>query len=297
MTEITICPLCRCQLKENQVKLSSENLIEYKNPIVGRVKITPKAFSELLENPNSYPSAIIAGICKEKEFLNEDPPLINIEFIEKEYKNFNPPIEFEEKCYRLLKLLYLTGGKDNKDFELNSTRDFALAYSYPEEFSRIVDQLSNNYYISIRKTHQISGGRCIFMGVKLTTYGKEEVEKELPKMPMFGLVSQEIATGDAKIDEKINHARSLFFKEYATIEDMRSACESLSSVLEPIREDLKEYFTNKDVSDFFEIVNNYNIRHNKEHTKRIEHPEQLEWIFYSLLNTINTYTKLKIRLG
>lgn len=33
----------------------------------------------------------------------------------------------------------------------------------------------------------------------------------------------------------------------------------------------------------------------KETTKNLIYPEQLEWIFYTLLNTINTYTKLKKR--
>ena len=77
---------------------------------------------------------------------------------------------------------------------------------------------------------------------------------------------------------------------------MRSACESLSYVLEPLREELPKYFHKQDVSDFFNIVNNFDIRHNKDHTKKLIHPEQLEWGFYSLLNTINTYVKLKKRL-
>jgi len=41
------------------------------------------------------------------------------------------------------------------------------------------------------------------------------------------------------------------------------------------------------------MVNNFNIRHNKTSTKVIEHEVQLEWIFYSLLNTITTYIKIR----
>lgn len=55
-------------------------------------------------------------------------------------------------------------------------------------------------------------------------------------------------------------------------------------------------FTKGDTNVFFKIINDFDIRHNKNTTRQIEFPEQLEWIFYSLLNTINTYTKLKQRL-
>ena len=80
------------------------------------------------------------------------------------------------------------------------------------------------------------------------------------------------------------------------MDKMRSACEVLSYILEPLRKDLEKYFKQKDISDFFQLVNNFDIRHNKESTKDIIHEEQLEWVYYSLLNTINTYTKLQKRL-
>jgi hypothetical protein len=48
-----------------------------------------------------------------------------------------------------------------------------------------------------------------------------------------------------------------------------------------------------DTEYFFRIVNEFSIRHNKLSTKRINSEEQLEWVFYCLLNTINTYVKMK----
>ena len=74
---------------------------------------------------------------------------------------------------------------------------------------------------------------------------------------------------------------------------MRSACETLSYVLERLRTELEAYFSTKDIADFFQLVNRFDIRHNKETTKALQHPEQLEWVFYTLLNTINTYIKIK----
>ena len=77
---------------------------------------------------------------------------------------------------------------------------------------------------------------------------------------------------------------------------MRSACETLIYILDPLRKDLETYFKQKDISDFFQIVNNFDIRHKKESTKDIINEEQLEWIYFSLLNTINTYTKLQKKI-
>lgn len=125
----------------------------------------------------------------------------------------------------------------------------------------------------------------------------EEIEKALPNAPLVGLVRQTIATGDKSIDDKINHARNLFFLEPRSKDRMRSACETLAFILEPLRGDLGRIYQPKDVSDFFQIVNTFDIRHNEEGTKQLVHEEQYEWIFYSLLNTINTYFKLIRRLG
>lgn len=40
-------------------------------------------------------------------------------------------------------------------------------------------------------------------------------------------------------------------------------------------------------NECFAIVNENDIHHNKNSTRAIEHEKQFEWIFYSLLNTIN----------
>jgi len=240
---------------------------------------------------------IIAGICKDRTLQNEAPILIDSHFIREGYKKLNPPTEFEEKCNHFLKYLYQFGGKENKEFEFYSTRHFSFAFADPEEFTRVIDQLKSEYFITVRKTHPMGRekGHQLYMGVKMTNSGKEEAKKSLPKLPLFGLISQQITTGNYEVDEKINHARELFLDDLPTLDKMRSACETLSYVLEPLRDDLKSYFSQKDVSDFFQIVNTFDIRHNKDTTKNLVHEEQLEWVFYSLLNTINAYTKLKQR--
>jgi hypothetical protein len=293
--EITKCAIIGYDLKPGELKPFMGAAIEYETPYVGKVKIGVPTYMELYEG--DYDRYIIAGICKQRTIEGKDAILIDHLYISEGYKNENPPFEFEEKCYALLKNLYLIGGKINKDIELNSTRDFPLGFADPEEFCRLVEQLESDYCISIRNKQRMARGNStkLYTGVKLTPQGRQKAEKQLPKMPMVGLVSQEITTGNLEIDEKIKHAKELFFSKPQTMDKMRSACETLSYVLEPLRDDLATVFAAKDVSDFFQLVNRFDIRHNKDTTLGMQYPEQLEWVFYTLLNSINTYTKIKNR--
>lgn len=287
------CAIIGYKLKEGELKPVLGTTLEYETEYVGKVKITIPAYQELLTG--IFERYIIAGICKDRTLRNEEPVLIDSNFIRDGYKSLKPPTDFEEKCNHFLRYLYKNGGRENNEFEFNSTIHSPLAFADSSEFSRIIDLLKTDLLITIRRIHQMSREKShqIYMGVKLTSSGKEEAKRGLPQMPLFGLISQVISTGDNEVDEKINHARELFFDNPQSVDKMRSACESLSFVLEPLRGDLKTYFSQKDVSDFFQIVNTFDIRHNKETTKSIVHEELLEWVFYSLLNTINTYVKLK----
>lgn len=287
------CALIGYPIKPEEIKPVTGTTLEYETEFVGKVRISLSAYIELKDG--DYERYIIAGICKNRSLKNEEPVLVDSNFIREGYKKLNPPTEFDEKCKHFLKYLYEFGGKDNKEFEVNSTKDFPIAFADPEELTRIVDQLRSDNFIDIRKTHQMARGKDsqLYLGVKLTNTGKAEVRKSLPNIPLIGLVNQAITTGDIEVDKKINHAKQLFFDDNSSLDKMRSACETLSYVLEPLREDLKLYFNQKDVSDFFQIVNTFDIRHNKETTKDIVFEEQLEWVFYTLLNTINTYVKLK----
>lgn len=292
---IDVCPLSGYPLSETELKPVLGQTIEYETEYVGRVKMTLIAYSELKEG--AYERFVIGGICKDRTLKGQEPVLIDSEFIRGGYAKLTPPIEFEEKCFRLNKVLYELYGKENKEFELRADRQFALAYADPEEFIRIVDKLESDHLIKFRKKHPMSRrvGNVLYMGVRMTNSGIKEAKKGLPKMPMFGLVSQEITTGHSVLDQKINQSRTLFFSEPQTLDNMRSACETLSHILEPLREDLKSYFSSSDVSDFFQLVNRFDIRHNKDSTINLKEAEQLEWVYYTLLNTLNTYVKLKAK--
>lgn len=285
------------EIKPKDIKPLLSTTLEYFEQTVGNIKVTLSAYSELMNG--DYEKYIIAGITRNAYENKEEPLLIDSQFIREGYKVLNPPIDFKEKAYHLLKFLYEHGGRENKKFELNSSKDFPIAYSEQDEFVRLIEHLKKQSWIRIGKTHSIGGfaGKRLFVNVELSTWGLQEIEKHLPQIPLIGLVEQKIATGNTKVDEKINHAKDLFFQEGSTLDDKRSACETLSYVLEPLRNDLTSFFSTDDISKFFQLVNQFDIRHNKSNTINLVHEEQFEWIFYTLLNSINVFVKLKKKTG
>ena len=298
MEQLRHCILTGYQFNES-VKFDETTgpFISYEFYPIGKVKI---AFSLLIElkNNNQFLNPILAGICRNAFENKEEPPMITRDFIDNGIKNFNYPKNFKEKVRHMLKFWYDRDGNNFKSFRITSSRDYTLCYAEnQEEFKKIITYLNDNYFIKIGNELGLAPGQKQYDDILMTDYGIEEVERELPKIPMIGLVNQKITTGSIEIDVKINHAKDLFFQEPQTVDRMRSACETLSYVLEPLRKDLEAFIKAQDVNDFFQIVNKFDIRHNKEKTKDLVHPEQLEWVFYSLLNTINTFTKLKQRLG
>jgi len=298
MTKLWHCILTSIQFEHpKDIEPTEGMFFAYDFEPVGKVKIALPTLLVLMEK-KQYKNPILAGMCRNAFENGQEPPMITTDFIQNGIKNMTYPKSFKEKGRHLLKYMYDRGGNDFKFFTINSIKDYPICYSDDQEdFKRIMEYLQEHYLIKWKDRIVVAHGITTYLDVQLTDEGINEIEKDLPNIPMIGLVNQNITTGDQEIDDKINHAKDLFFEEPQTLDRMRSACETLIYILEPFRKDLKNYFKTKDTEDFFQIVNNFDIRHNKESTKDIEHPEQLEWVFYSLLNTINTFTKLKSRLG
>ena len=63
------------------------------------------------------------------------------------------------------------------------------------------------------------------------------------------------------IDNRIDHACSLFLKGNSTLNEKRDALKNLADVLELLRKDLKSYIPNNEERRLFEIANNFGIRH------------------------------------
>ena len=292
--KIDRCILTRIPLRNTINTSPVATVIEYDSIYAGKVKISHPVYLEF--SNDQVQRWELAGINLHNTLSGKDQLFINSDFINEGIKTHNVPKTFEEKRLLTLRGLYLLIGKENKTMDQDLIRFSALGYTDYSEFCRIIQKLESQHLIEIRKTDRMYRNQLLFLGVTVTNNGQTEAERMLPKLPLINLVDSSISTGNSDIDSKINHAKDLFFKKPESLENMRSACEQLSFVLEPIRSEMEEYFTSKDVSDFFNIVNNFDIRHNKAKTKNLEYPEQLEWVFYTLLNSINTYYKLKERI-
>jgi hypothetical protein len=285
-----------CPLTNHSINLRREGdkmLFYYENPILGTIKWTDVAWV-IRENLTQEQKDLIKGVIRNRK-INGEPPLeINSRLVNN-LEDLDIPYDFESRARHFLKYLYDHGGKEFKVHGIDSATDSAISYSSRDEFEGIVRYLKAEGFIDYNKVVTTKQGN-FYQDLSITKGGIKEIEKGLPKMPLCGLFEQKISSGDIAIDNQIEHARNLFFDEHPTIEKMRSACETLMFVIEPLRDKLKDKFSG-DTEFFFNIVNNFTIRHNKERTRTIETPEQLEWIFYSLLNTINTYVKFTRRKG
>lgn len=264
----------------------------YQTPKTGKVVFTDLAY-QAASHLSPTEKEILAGICRNRAINNQEPEMITESFLA-QLKDQIIPSSFKERAGHYLQYLYNIGGEEYEDFEFDSDSESPVTYSSRDQFEKIIKYLISEGLLEATMVETIP--TTFYSKAHLTKAGIQEVEKGLPKMPMFGLVNQQIQTGDIDIDNNIEHARKLFFDKNSTLENKRSACETLTYVLEPFRTDLKVKFRG-DTETFFNLVNNFDIRHNKECTKDIEHEEQLEWVFYSLLNTINTYNKMKKKLS
>lgn len=297
--KIEICPLTGLEVMEQDIIPHPENIhiTEYRNLIIGGVILNTPSYNALQNLGDKTILSIIAGICRHYFQKYGKSFEVKYDFVKSGYRDYEYPKTFNEKALYYLKYLYENGGAEYKSFDVRTYLDYTLSYAEDEyEFDRIITKLIDKNYIFVPTLPYFAGADLKYRKITLNKNGIQEIEKTFPKIPMVGLVDQDIKTGDLQMDDKINHAKKLFFKSDATIDDKRSACETLSYVLEPLRDELKSVFTDADVNAFFRIVNEFDIRHNKDYTKDLKYEEQLEWVFYTLLNTITCYVKLKNKI-
>lgn len=260
---------------------------------VGWVYISSYAI-EMIKS-NNFDLSAIAGLCRCAYELKEEPPVIDTELIVSIKTLKNIPRTFKEKFDHFLSILYKTGGNEYRARTIEVEEDYPLAYAIDiSELQRIIDLAISNGDLECSNTFDCEeAGTLIYLNLRFTPKGLAKVDKLINNY--FSIIQPKIDSGDTSIDRKINHAVSLFYQDNATIEDKRSAAEELSFILEPFRKDMGKYFLDKDVNLFFQLVNEFDIRHNKVLTKKLIHEEQFEWLFHCLLNTLLTYIKLKKR--
>jgi hypothetical protein len=260
---------------------------------VGEVHITTSAI--MMIEKNNFNLNVLAGLCRCAFELKEPPPMIDSQLLNSLETLSNIPRSFNEKYNHFLTLLFKIGGNEYKPKTLVVEEDYPLAFSSDiKDFQRIIDfGIKSNVLECLKSFETEEKGTIIYKDLNFTPEGYRKMNKVVNNY--FSFFQPRIDSGNADIDKKINHAYSLFSQDNATIEDKRSACEELAFILEGLKKDVSNFFIDKDISAFFQIVNDFDIRHNKVQTKKLIYEEQVDWIFASLLNTILTYVKLKKR--
>jgi len=291
------CPLTNLQ-SEFEFPVENPMLIRYNNKAIGKIEIPTTSMTTLQSGGFEVEKYVIAGLSRQHWENYHSLFKINHDVLMNRYKEYEYPKHFEEKANFFLKFLFEHGGKEYKTFDIIPEFDYTLAFGKDsDELKRILLKLEDEGYIRFMNFNDNEAGEILRTDVMLTKDGISALKELIPNIPMVGLVDQEIRTGDDATDQKIIHSKRLFFKPDSTTDDKRSACESLCFVLEPLRDELSAFLTKKDTEGFFDIVNNYEIRHNKANIKKFEHEEQLEWVYYTLLNSVTLYWKLKKKLS
>ncbi|WP_158860998.1 hypothetical protein [Lunatibacter salilacus] len=244
------CPITGIKIKSQdfQTNIPIENSYTYRVPTIGEVTLSHQAWL-ILEQNSFQQKPILAGYCRNIFDRKGKGPKIQTEFINEGYKSVEVPFSFEEKCRHLLEYLYEAGGKESKTFNLNSLVDYTITYSpNPDEFNRIIEHLKLLKYITYKSKDDAYLPKVIFFQIALTIDGFEQAKKSLPTDPMIRLIREDFGFGDEDTNEKVNHAIKLFHTD-SSMDNKRSACETLSFILEPLRNELKVTFSG-DTEDF-----------------------------------------------
>lgn len=91
---------------------------------------------------------------------------------------------------------------------------------------------------------------------------------------------------------RVQGAVAKFRRRSSSRDDRRDAVRDLGDVLEPLKKAAATHLSRKDESDLFNILNNFDIRHNNELQKSDYDPIWLSGLFYHYLTMIHVLTHL-----
>lgn len=122
---------------------------------------------------------------------------------------------------------------------------------------------------------------------------------ELPNDALLNVVLMGPGEMESRLTlEKYRAAIKMYLHYTSSREEKRKAINLLVDILEPLRDELKnilneEWQLNKSSHDnmIFQIVNDFNIRHNKK-VKNYSEDIWFEWMFHYYASLINTYYRL-----
>ena len=91
------------------------------------------------------------------------------------------------------------------------------------------------------------------------------------------------------------HTIQLYRSRGSTLEDRRSATNTLARLLEARKELIKETLTKRGADPLFEMLNRWDVRHNREDQIRDYDPAFLDWLFLNCLSTLDLFDALEDR--
>jgi len=117
--------------------------------------------------------------------------------------------------------------------------------------------------------------------------------RQLPPSQFESLVKTDVVSFDPKnIDERVKQATNKYLKYGSDLDDKKQAIRTLTDVLEFLKKagvKLKD----KDDSDLFQIINNFDIRHhNTRQHGDYDKDVWYDWMFYTFLASIHALVKI-----
>lgn len=126
---------------------------------------------------------------------------------------------------------------------------------------------------------------------------------EMPNESLEKMLSDEVPSNMSNNEvEQLKTSVSMFYRFNANQETKKKAINILADILEPLRDELKDllnekYDVNKNEHDklIFDIVNNFNIRHNnKKQSTEYDKEVWYDWMMQYYTSVILAYYKLKL---
>lgn len=123
---------------------------------------------------------------------------------------------------------------------------------------------------------------------------KEGYIRELVNNGLSTLLIQDYS--DLTIYEEISKTKEEFLRYGTTLDDKKDALIRLGNIMEPLREEMTKKLSKDDTSAIFNILNNFQLRHNNanqktDYDKDIYYP----WMFYQMLAALDAFLKIKER--
>lgn len=118
-----------------------------------------------------------------------------------------------------------------------------------------------------------------------------------PTDPRSELVDRALASQDPKDGDRVVHAVSRFRARAATRQDKRDALKALGDILESRREVVRTSLGSKDEGALFTILNQFDVRHHNSAQHSDYGEDFLDWVFWTLLATVEFTTTRLARQG